>query len=55
MNFSEHPLDCAAVAEGFGIQGFKVDGPEDLKPTLEQALSLGKPALVDVHIHPGDF
>lgn len=55
MNFFQHPLDCAAVAEGFGIQGFKVDSPEDLKPTLEQALSLGKPALVDVHIHPGDF
>ena len=55
MNFFQHPLDCAAVAEGFGIQGFKVDSPKDLKPTLEQALSLGKPSLVDVHIHPGDF
>lgn len=55
MNFFEHPFDCAAVAEGFGLRGFRVDGPEDLKPALEQALNLGKPALVDVHIHPGDF
>jgi benzoylformate decarboxylase len=55
MNFFEHPLDCAAVAEGFGVQGFKVGDPEDLKPTLEKALGLGKPSLVDVHIHPGDF
>jgi benzoylformate decarboxylase len=55
MNFFDHPLDCAAVAEGFGVQGFRVDDPADLKPTLEKALGLGKPSLVDVHIHPGDF
>jgi benzoylformate decarboxylase len=55
MNFFEHPLNCAAVAEGFGVKGFKVDDPDDLKPTLEKALGLGKPAVVDVHIHPGDF
>jgi benzoylformate decarboxylase len=55
MNFFDHPLDCAGVAEGLGIRGFRVDGPEDLKPTLEQAFALGKPSVVDVHIHPGDF
>lgn len=55
MNFSEHPLDCAALAEGFGIRGFRVDDPKDLKPILEHALNLGKPSLVDVHIHQGDY
>jgi len=55
MNFFDHPLDCAAVAEGFGVKGFEVDDPDDLRPTLEKALGLGRPALVDVHIHPGDF
>ncbi|MCJ7596155.1 MAG: thiamine pyrophosphate-dependent enzyme, partial [Desulfobacterales bacterium] len=55
MNFSEHPLDCASVAEGFGVQGFKVDDPRDLKPTFEKVFGLGKPALVDVHIHSGDY
>jgi benzoylformate decarboxylase len=55
MNFFEHPLDCAGVAEGYGVQGFRVDQPDELKPTLEKALSLGKPALVDVHTDPGDF
>jgi benzoylformate decarboxylase len=55
MNFSEKPLDCAGMAEGFGVQGFRVDRPDELKPTLDKALSLGRPALVDVHTHPGDF
>ena len=55
MNFFEHPLDCAAVAEGFGVQGFRVEDPGEIKKTLEKAFALGKPALVDVHIHPGDY
>lgn len=55
MNFSKQPLDCAGVAEGFGVQGFRVEQPDELQPTLEKALNLGRPALVDVHIHPGDF
>jgi benzoylformate decarboxylase len=55
MNFSDHPLDCAALARGFGLQGFSVKKPDDLKPCLAEALSLGKPALVDVPIQPGNF
>ena len=55
MNFFKHPLDCAGVAESLGVQGFRVEEPEELKPTLEKALNLGRPALVDVHTHSGDF
>jgi len=55
MNFFDHPLDCAGVAEGFGVRGYRVDEPDDLRPTLEEALNLKKPALVDVHINPGNF
>ncbi|MGD8520027.1 MAG: thiamine pyrophosphate-binding protein [Desulfobacterales bacterium] len=55
MNFSKHPLDCAGVARGFGIEGFRVDKPGQLRATMEKALSLGRPSLVDVHIHSGDF
>jgi thiamine pyrophosphate-dependent acetolactate synthase large subunit-like protein len=32
-----------------------VEDPDDLKPALSKALHLGKPALVDVDIHPGQF
>jgi benzoylformate decarboxylase len=55
MNFFKHPLDCAGVAEGYGVQGFRVEEPDELKSTLEKALNLGRPALVDVHVHSGDF
>lgn len=55
MNFSKHPLDCAGVAQGFGIEGFRVDKPNQLRATMKKALSLGRPSLVDVHIHSGDF
>ncbi len=55
MNFDEHPLDCAGVATGFGVEGFTVEDPDEFRPTLEKALGLGRPALVDVHTHPGDF
>ena len=55
MNFSKHSLDCAGVAMGFGVEGFKVEKPNQLRTTLEKAFSLGRPALVDVQIHPGDF
>jgi benzoylformate decarboxylase len=55
MNFFKQPLDCAGVAEGFGVRGFRVEQPDELRSTLEKALNLGGPALVDVHIHPGDF
>jgi benzoylformate decarboxylase len=55
MNFFKQPLDCAGVAEGLGVQGFRVEQPDELQPSLEKALNLGRPALVDVHIHPGEF
>jgi thiamine pyrophosphate-dependent acetolactate synthase large subunit-like protein len=55
MDFFKQPLDCAGVAEGFGVEGFRVEQPNELQSTLKKALNLGRPALVDVQIHPGDF
>lgn len=55
MDFFKQPLDCAGVAEGFGVEGFRVKQPNELQSTLRKALNLGRPALVDVQIHPGDF
>ena len=55
MNFSKQPVDFVGVAGGLGVQGFRVEQPDELQPALEKALNLGRPALVDVHIYPGDF
>jgi benzoylformate decarboxylase len=55
MNFSKHPVDFAGIAEALGVQGFTVEEPDEFRPSLEKALSLGRPALVDVHIAAGNF
>ena len=44
------PLNVAGIAEGFGVHGRKVENPDDLRPALEEAFSLGKPSVVDVVI-----
>ena len=49
MNF-ELPLDVAGVARGFGVHGRTVEDPAKLRPALEEAFALGKPAVVDVVI-----
>jgi acetolactate synthase-1/2/3 large subunit len=38
----------AAIAKAVGIEGFKVEKAEDLKPALHEALNNGKPTVVDV-------
>jgi thiamine pyrophosphate-dependent acetolactate synthase large subunit-like protein len=37
MEFFQPPLDCASVAEAFGVQGFKVDDPADLNQPLKKS------------------
>lgn len=38
----------AGIAKAVGLEGFKVDKAEDLKPALHEALNNGKPTVVDV-------
>ena len=49
MDFTQ-PLQLAKIAEAFGVHARKVETPSELGPALEEAFSLGKPALVDVVI-----
>ncbi len=44
------PLDVAGVARGFGVHGRTVEDPAELRPALDEAFALGKPAVVDVVI-----
>jgi acetolactate synthase-1/2/3 large subunit len=42
--------DWVQLAESFGIAGMRVGSAEELTPTLEKALSLDVPSIVDVPI-----
>ncbi|MDQ3657468.1 MAG: thiamine pyrophosphate-binding protein, partial [Chloroflexota bacterium] len=41
-------IDYAAIAQGFGIAGFHVEDPAELKGVLRHALESGRPAFVNV-------
>ena len=44
----EYSPDFAAVARGCGIEGIRIDKPDQLKPALEKALNNEGPILLDV-------
>jgi pyruvate dehydrogenase (quinone) len=48
------PIDFAAVARGFGVQGFTVDDPEQCAVVLGQALAVDGPALVEAVVDPNE-
>jgi acetolactate synthase I/II/III large subunit len=41
-------VDFSRVAETIGAWGARVEKPSDLRPAIEQALEVGRPAIVDV-------
>jgi len=47
-------VDFAALARALGAHGERVEQPAELAPALERALASGRPAVIDVPIHP-DF
>lgn len=47
--------DYVKYAEACGATGYRVEKAEELKPTLEKAIALGKPVLVDVAIDGNVF
>ena len=44
--------DFARVSESFGVKGYRVTTLEEFSHALQEALSLGKPAVLDVHVTP---
>ena len=42
----------AEVAKSYGLDSFRVEKPEDIQKTVEKALSLNKPCLVDIISEP---
>ena len=49
MDFA-NPLDLAAIAQGMGVAGEKVEDPAQLGAAVRRAFESGKPALIDVSI-----
>lgn len=47
--------DYAKLAEAFGGLGFTITSPDQLVPTVKEALSCGKPCIVDVHVDPEEL
>ena len=48
-------MDHAAVAQGLGCRGWRVDATEPLTPALGQAFASDGPALVDVTVDPDTY
>lgn len=40
--------DFAAVARAYGVDGIRIEVADEFKPTLEHALALGRPVVIDV-------
>jgi len=46
-------LDVSSVAAGYGVNTRRVEGPEELRSALEQALASAGPEVVEVGVAPG--
>jgi benzoylformate decarboxylase len=46
-------LECAALAEAYGVSATAADDEEDLRTALAEALASGEPRLVEARIAPG--
>lgn len=47
-------VDFVKLAEAMGAKAYRVTSKEDLKPVLEEAMSLGAPVVIDCQIHCDD-
>jgi benzoylformate decarboxylase len=43
-------IEFSRLADGFGVWARKITDPEEIRPSLKEALSLGKPSVLDVRI-----
>ncbi|MET0677067.1 MAG: thiamine pyrophosphate-binding protein [Bradyrhizobium sp.] len=48
-------VDFAAVARGFGLQGYSAASIDEYRDAMKQAIASGKPALIDVKVDPTGY
>jgi acetolactate synthase-1/2/3 large subunit len=44
------PVDVVRFAEAFGAKGLRIEGPDQIAPTLKRALTLEGPVVVGVPV-----
>jgi len=44
------PVDVAAFAESFGARGLRIDGPDQIAPTLARALAMQGPVVIGIPV-----
>jgi len=48
------PVDYLKIAEGYGIEAHRVEKPQELTPTLEEAFNNPEPTFIEVIAKPED-
>ncbi|TKJ80317.1 acetolactate synthase [Pseudomonas sp. CFBP13509] len=51
-NWKFGPTDFASIAEAFGVKAYRVEKTSDFEAAFKDALSCGRPALIDVYTDP---
>jgi acetolactate synthase I/II/III large subunit len=47
-------VDFVSIAKAFGAQGFRIEKPEEIAPTLKNALDISGPVILEVIIDPDE-
>jgi pyruvate dehydrogenase (quinone)/pyruvate oxidase len=47
-----HPVDFAAVAQGFGVASFAIERPEDCADAMAEAMATAGPVLIEAFVDP---
>lgn len=48
-------IDFVSIAKAFGAQGFRVEKPEDIAPTVKNALEINGPVILEAIIDPDEM
>lgn len=48
-------VDFPKLAQSFGINGQRIDKPDEIGPALKKAIMARKPALLDIMVDPSDI
>ena len=47
-----HRLEVASIARAMGLTSWVVDAPDQIQEIVDEAMSLGRPAVIEVRVDP---